>query len=207
MNDHWLKRWDKRYSQQEYAYGELPNKFLKAELEKLPTGKILFPAEGEGRNAVYAAKLEWKVSAFDISSEGKKKAMRLAAENQVSLDYQIGQLPELHYQDNQFDVIALIYAHFPADIKSAYHQLLSNYLRDGGMIIFEAFSKTHLEYRLKDEKIGGPADLDSLFSVDEISSDFKNYEIIELAEKEIELSEGLYHNGKGSVIRFIGKKQ
>jgi len=38
-------------------------------------------------------------------------------------------------------------------------------------------------------------------------SDFENYEIIELIEKEIELKEGLFHNGKGSVIRFVGRKR
>jgi len=36
---------------------------------------------------------------------------------------------------------------------------------------------------------------------------FHNYEIIVLEEKEIELSEGLYHNGKGSVIRFVVRKK
>jgi len=43
-----------------------------------------------------------------------------------------------------------------------------------------------------------------LFSIDDIKSNFVNYEII---EKEIELSEGLFHNGKGSVIRFAGRKK
>jgi hypothetical protein len=84
--------------------------------------------------------------------------------------------------------------------------MLDKYLRKGGVIIFEAFSKNHLSYRLKNEKIGGPKDLESLFSINEIKSDFHNYEIMELHETEIELNEGLYHQGKGSVIRFVGKK-
>jgi hypothetical protein len=28
-----------------------------------------------------------------------------------------------------------------------------------------------------------------------------------LEEKEIELQEGVYHNGKGSVVRFVGRKK
>ena len=36
----------------EFAYGEQPNNYLKEQLEKLAVGTILFPAEGEGRNAV-----------------------------------------------------------------------------------------------------------------------------------------------------------
>lgn len=203
MKDSWLARWDDRYSKDEYAFGIKPNNYLKEQLEKLDAGTILFPAEGEGRNAVFAAKLGWAVSAFDISVEGKKKALQLAENNNVTIDYQLGELPELNYSSEQFDAIALIYAHFPAGIKSTYHKLLGKYLRKGGVIIFEAFSKSHIDYVSKNEKIGGPRDLASLFSVEEIKSDFENYEIIELAEKEIELSEGLYHNGVGSAIRFV----
>ena len=207
MTDTWTQRWNERFSAEEFAYGEDPNLYLKEQLEKFPKGKILFGAEGEGRNAVFAARLGWTVSAFDISVEGKKKAQKLAEKNKVTLDYRIGELENLQFQPEEFDTIGLIYAHFPAEIKSLYHKTLDKYLRKGGIIIFEAFSKNHLEYVTKNEKVGGPRDLQSLFSIDEIKSDFPNYEVIELVEKEIELNEGLFHNGTGSVIRFVGRKK
>ena len=206
MSDTWTDRWNERYSTNEFAYGEQPNNYLKEQLEKLKVGTILFAAEGEGRNAVFAAKLGWTVSAFDISIEGKNKALRLAETNNVTIDYQVGELQTLNFNPEQFDAIALIYAHFPADIKSLYHNSLNKYLRKGGLIIFEAFSKKHIDYIAKNEKVGGPKDIASLFSIDEIKSDFDNYEIIELEEKVIELKEGLFHNGEGSVIRFVGRK-
>ncbi|SHH05706.1 class I SAM-dependent methyltransferase [Flavobacterium defluvii] len=206
MNN-WTKRWDDRYSTEEFAYGEEPNNYLKEQLGKLNPGTILFPAEGEGRNAVFAAKLGWEVSAFDISEEGKNKALKLAEANNVSIDYQVGELETLDFQKSQFDCIALIYAHFPAEIKSDIHKQLDTLLKKDGFIIFEAFSKNHLEYVTKNEKVGGPKDIESLFSIEEIKADFPNYEIIELEEKEIELSEGLFHNGTGSVIRFVGRKK
>ena len=161
MDETWIERWNERYSKQEFAYGEEPNNYLKEQLEKFTVGTILFPAEGEGRNAVFAAKLGWTVSAFDISAQGKNKALRLAESNNVKIDYQVGELNSLHYADNHFDAIALIYAHFPAQ----------------------------------------------LFSIEEIKSDFENFEILELEEKEIELKEGLFHNGIGMVIRFVGRKK
>jgi 2-polyprenyl-3-methyl-5-hydroxy-6-metoxy-1,4-benzoquinol methylase len=207
MNEGWTDRWNERYSGKEFAYGEEPNNYLKEQLENLEAGAILFPAEGEGRNAVFAAKLGWKVSAFDISIEGKNKALQLAAANNVTVNYQVGELQELNYGPGQFDAIALIYAHFPADSKSFYHKTLSHYLQKGGLIIFEAFSKKHLDYIAKNEKVGGPKELAMLFSIEELKSDFPDYEIIELTEKEIELSEGSFHNGKGSVIRFVGQKK
>jgi len=207
MNDPWADRWNERYSNDEFAYGEQPNNYLKEQLEKLQPGSILFPAEGEGRNAVFAATLGWEVSAFDISAEGKRKALLLAEANGVAINYQVGDLLALNYKVEQFDAIALIYAHFPADIKSKYHRMLDKYLRRDGHIIFEAFSEKHLDYIARNEKVGGPKDIDMLYSIDEIQSDFGNYEIIELAEKEIELSEGLFHNGAGCVIRFVGRKK
>ena len=207
MQHIWKNRWDERFSKEGYAYGTEPNNYLKEQLDKLIPGTILFPAEGEGRNAVYAAKQGWKVSAFDISMEGQKKASQLAELNNVHIDYQVGELQTLNFKADQFDAMALIYAHFPPEIRSQYHKKLDTYLRKGGVIIFEGFSKKHLEYNTKNAKVGGPKDLNSLFSIEEIKRDFPNYEFKELIEKEIELNEGLYHIGQGSVIRFVGRKK
>lgn len=207
MQDAWTERWNDRYSKENFAYGEKPNTYFKEQLEKLNPGTILFPAEGEGRNAVFAALLSWNVFAFDISVEGKKKAMQLAEKNRVTIDYQVGELQLLNYKPEQFDAIVLVYAHFPAAIKSESHKILDAYLSRGGFVIFEAFSKKHLEYLKRDERVGGPKELDMLFSIDEIKADFSNYEILQLEEKEIELNEGEFHNGKASVIRFLGRKK
>ncbi len=200
------EKWDDRYGQKEFAYGEEPNAYLREQLRSIPPGTILFPAEGEGRNAVYAATLGWTVFAFDLSLEGKKKALQLADKHQVEIKYEVGEFQSLSYGANQFDAIALIYAHFPADTKSSYHKILTTYLRRGGTVIFEAFSKKHLDYIKQDENMGGPKELGMLFSLEEIASDFHNFDILELVEQEVELQEGRFHNGKGSVIRFVGRK-
>ena len=206
-NTSWADKWDERYRNEKFAYGEEPNNYLKEQLQKLAPGTILFPAEGEGRNAVYAARLGWTVSAFDISAEGKNKAHRLAESHKVKIDYQTSEFQTLGYQPEQFDAIALIYAHFPASIKSQYHKALDVYLRTGGIIIFEAFSKKHIDYIARNEKVGGPKEIDMLFSLEELQSDFLHYNFEELVEKEIELHEGQYHNGVGSVIRFVARKK
>ena len=65
--------WNERYAAENYVYGTLPNTFFKYELSRLRPGKILLPAEGEGRNAVYAAEQGWDVYAFDYSHEAKRK--------------------------------------------------------------------------------------------------------------------------------------
>ncbi len=206
MNPNWLKIWDDRYQESGYAYGDQPNEYLKEQLKKFEPKQILFPAEGEGRNAVFAATLGWQTYAFDISEPGRKKAMALAEKQNVKIDYQVGELASLKYKDETFDAIGLIYAHFPADVRVDILTTLSKLLKKNGIIIFEAFSKSHLEYVNKDANVGGPKDINMLFSIDEIKSYFNNFTIIELVEQEIELKEGNYHNGIGSVIRFVGRK-
>ena len=121
MDKEWLQRWEDRYSEEGFAFGTAPNEYLRTKLKQFTPGSILFGAEGEGRNAVYAAQAGWESYAFDISMAGKKKAMQLAADSGVSIHYDVGLLPGLSYQEAQFDAIALIYAHFPPDIKSAYN--------------------------------------------------------------------------------------
>ena len=47
--------WDQRFAERGFAYGEEPNVFLSGQLRGLEPGSLLLPAEGEGRNAVWAA--------------------------------------------------------------------------------------------------------------------------------------------------------
>ena len=47
MSNIWTDRWNERYSNEAYAYGQDPNDFLKQELKKISPAKILFPAVQE----------------------------------------------------------------------------------------------------------------------------------------------------------------
>jgi hypothetical protein len=198
--------WDDRYSQQQFAYGEAPNEFIKEQLALLSAGKILFPAEGEGRNAVYAAQLGWDVSAFDFSSKGKERAEQLAASKQVNIDYRVSSFMEEEYQPQEFDALGLTFVHFTPDIKTAMHQRLNSYLKVGGYIMLEAFSKEHRELNKVNPEVGGPPDASMMYSIDELKRDFANYEVLLLEKKMVHLDEGFGHVGESSVIRFVGKK-
>jgi len=200
--------WDSRYSAEGYAYGSEPNEFFKDSLSKYNlTGSILFPAEGEGRNAVYAAKKGLTVSAFDISIEGKKKALQLAEKENVEINYALGDFFELDLIHQKFDAAALIYAHFPPSILSKFYTKIGEMISPNGLIILEGFSKNNLKYREENPGIGGPDKLEMLFSTESIQNLFPDFEIIELEEVVVELNEGKFHNGQGSVIRFVGKRK
>lgn len=199
--------WDTRYSASEFAYGEAPNQFYKDHLHLIPPrGKILFPAEGEGRNMVYAATQEYEVTAFDYSTQGRTKAQQLAKKYGVSIDYRIGGLEDMMFEPQSFDGIVLVFAHFFSDIRNQYHQKLATLLKPGGLIILEGFSVNHLIYSALNPKSGGPKNRQMLFSKDLLKQDFKSLSCLSISEEIIQLNEGIYHQGDASVIRYIGKK-
>ena len=148
--------WNNRYKKKKYAYGKEPNKYFRKEIDKINPGKILLAAEGEGRNAVYAASIGWEVYAYDFSEFAYQKAVSLAKEKNVKINYQIGSLSDLNFDENYFDVIGLIFVHFPDSIRHKNHKALSDLLKQEGNIIMEAFSNNHLKYQLINPNVGGP---------------------------------------------------
>ena len=202
MPDYKSKFWDERYSSEEYVYGTVPNQFFKQMLDKIPIpGKLLLPGEGEGRNAVYAAKMGWHVDAFDQSSEGKLKALRLAEANNVKIDYSIDDLAKFTPIKKYYDCAAIIFVHFNSEERKSFHKKIIDSLKPGGKIILELFSKDQFE-----KSSGGPQDLEMLYTLNEIKNDFAEMKTILIEEKSIFLDEGDKHKGDASVIRYIGEK-
>lgn len=199
--------WNQRYSGEEFVYGEDPNEYLKAKLVGCQPGKILFPAEGEGRNAVFAAKMGWDVDAFDQSEAGKVKADLLAQRNHVAMGYVVSSMDDISYPENSFDALALIYAHFPSDKRRVYHQKLSAYLKKGGILILEGFEKKHTKNQELNPHAGGPKDAAMLYRLEEIKADFGGFEFMEADEVETTLSEGKYHLGEADVVRIYAIKK
>jgi cyclopropane fatty-acyl-phospholipid synthase-like methyltransferase len=196
-----IEFWNNRYLTKDYVYGTSPNIFLEEELVKLKPGKILFPAEGEGRNAVYAATKKWDVYAFDSSVQGYKKAMLLADKNNVSLHYEVASFDQIDYPASFFDTIALIFAHFNPLNRKDYHRKILTFLKPGGLLLLEGFSKNQIK-----RKSGGPQNIDMLFSETELYDDFGLLTKLEINELIYDLNEGFYHQGEASVIRLKGMK-
>jgi len=193
--------WNERYAVEEYVYGTEPNHFFREQLEQLPPGKILFPAEGEGRNAVHAATKGWQVTAFDASIEARKKAKRLAAQNGVSVDYHTVDYESVSFPEKSFDCIVLIYAHLHPLKREQIHRKLATFLKPGGKLLLEGFSKKQIHYNT-----GGPRNEAMLFSPQEIRSDFQSFSHLTTTEKQIKLAEGIFHSGTASVIQVLGRK-
>lgn len=193
--------WNDRYREKDYVYGEKPNVFFKDQIRLLNPGTLILPCEGEGRNAVYAASLGWKVFAFDSSEAGKTKAMQLAEKNGQSIDYLVVDALEVSFPDESADVVAFIFAHFPPELRrKIYHQSI-RWLKPGGRIILEAFNPLQLN-----NATGGPKDISMLCTEEILKEDFEGLEILIMRSLKINLKEGKYHHGLADVVDFVGIK-
>ena len=195
------KFWDERYSSEDFVYGKEPNEFFKTEIDKLPPGNLLLPSEGEGRNAVYAAQLKWTIDAFDQSEKGKEKCELLAKENNVQINYTIADALEINLNENYYDMLALIFAHYPSRIRKQVHQKCIKALKPGGLLVLEAFNPLQLN-----NQSGGPKDIGMLYTTEILKDDFADLTIKYLEELSVDLSEGKHHSGKGDVVRVLATK-
>jgi len=193
--------WEARYGADSYAYGTEPNLFFRQQLQKLKPGRLLLPAEGEGRNAVFAAGLGWEVDAFDHSAAGRQKALELAAQKGVSIRYELATVSDFFFPEREYAAVGLIFAHLPAAERKELHKKSFSALRSGGRILLEAFSVEQLG-----NKSGGPKSPAMLMREGDIHHDFPEAEVLFLAAEKIELNEGPFHQGEASVIRFVGQK-
>ena len=196
-----LSFWNDRYRENETSYGDRPNLFLEQELKKLTPGKILLPAEGEGRNALHAVRRGWTVDAFDFSEIGRDKALEKASKEGLSLSYSIEDLSTIQLEEERYDGVALIYAHMPSTYRREFHAQVIRTLKPGGTVILEAFSKSQLGL-----PSGGPKDPDWLYALSDLKKDFSRLSRLNGEEVEIILDEGPFHQGKARVIRLVGKK-
>ncbi|MBU0560225.1 MAG: class I SAM-dependent methyltransferase [Bacteroidetes bacterium] len=194
-------KWDERYAQSEYVYGTEPNEFVKESLKDINTGRILFLGEGEGRNAVYAATLGWKVDAVDYSSSGKAKAESLAKQHAVEINYMLSDLADFSPEKESYDAIVLVYIHLPIELREKVHSKVIQSLKRGGVIILEAFEKEQIK-----NTSGGPKNIDLLYSLEDVFTDFQDLDVKVFSKEKVVLREGALHEGNADVVRYLGVK-
>lgn len=192
--------WDQRYAENETVYGLNPNQFFKQFVDSRKPGTILLPAEGEGRNAVYAASKGWQVEAFDFSEVAREKALDFARGEKLNINYILQDI-SLFKAEKQYDAVGLIYVHLPEKQRKAFHAEIYKSIKPGGLFVLEAFAKEQAGLNS-----GGPKDPAMLYDAPSLCSDFPFMHMITCEQKEVVLEEGEYHKGKAAVLRMIGQR-
>lgn len=193
--------WDVRFDTSEYIYGTEPNDFLISVASKIPQGKILCLAEGEGRNGTYLASLGYEVVAVDQSSVGLAKAQKLAQEKQVAIATIHNDLADFVIEPQTWDGIISIFCHLPSDLRAKVYGQAVMGLKPNGVFILEAFAPKQLQYNT-----GGPKNIDMLPAITTLQQELVGLQWEITMDIERELLEGRFHAGKAAVIQLFGRK-
>ena len=195
--------WNARYAEPGFAYGTEPNAFLASQRKYLQPGmKALAVADGEGRNGVWLAQQGLDVLSVDSSKVGLRKARELAKSRGVSIRTELADLTRWQWPENEFDIVAAIFIHFPPEHRARMHEKMRRALKPGGVLIMEAFTPEQLKY-----KTGGPPVREMLYTVEMVREEFSKGEILLLQQMLTDLHEGPYHRGTASVVRLIVKSK
>jgi len=197
--------WDKRYNEPDFAYGNEPNEFLVSRVNDIPKGNVLCLAEGEGRNAVYLAKLGYCITAVDQSIVGLEKAQNLAKQQGVFIDILVADLSDFDIKANYWDGIISISAHVPSELRKKLHCQIVERLKPNGVMILEAYTKKQLDM----DGTGGPppGHKDMFMSLNGLKNEFKGLDFIVAREIERVFNEGKYHQGAGAVVQIVANKK
>jgi SAM-dependent methyltransferase len=201
MNPMSSQFWDDRYRAEEYAYGREPNEFLRAEAHRIPVGRVLCLAEGEGRNAVFLAGVGDDVTAVDFSTEGLRKTERLAAERNVAVTTVHADLATYEPEADAFSGIVAIFAHLPPAVRKHVHGWIPRALRPGGVFVLEAYTPAQIALNT-----GGPRDPALLMTLKALKDELVPLAIEIGRELEREIHEGAFHGGPSATVQLVARR-
>ncbi|MCH8956696.1 class I SAM-dependent methyltransferase [candidate division KSB1 bacterium] len=199
--------WNEKYSAEHYIFGTKPNDFLAQNFNVFPEGNILCLAEGEGRNAVFLAKQGYTVTAVDASLAGLDKARKLAAENNVTVEFIHDDMEKYDLGNEKWDGIVSIFFHIPGNIRRELHRKVVVGLKNGGVMLLEAYTPEQQKHGT-----GGPPTADSTMAADLmmtaelLTQELKGLQFSHILELEREVVEGTDHSGTAAVVQVIASK-
>ena len=197
------QQWNSRFSAPGYAYGTEPNDYLAQVAPRLaPGSRVLSLGEGEGRNAVFLATLGHRVTAVDGSEVGRDKALKLAAERGVALDYVVSDLADYAIAPDTWDAVVSIFCHLPSPLRERVHRAAAAGLRKGGLLVLEGYRPAQLAF-----KTGGPPVLELLYTPGLLREDFAGLALERLEEVERDVVEGRLHTGRAAVVQLLGRRE
>ena len=193
--------WNARYAEDALAYGDAPNDLLASVADRLPAGRTLCLAEGQGRNAVFLAERGHRVLAVDLSDVGLARARQLADARGVEIETRAADLGTFAIEPGAWDCIVSVFAHTPADVRRRLHAAVPVGLAPGGAFVLEAYTP---EQTRRDT--GGPSGegaVDITMTADGLRDELAGLRFETLREVEREVHEGPYHHGLASVVQAL----
>ena len=148
-----------------------PAPFLVENTRLLPKGRVLDVAMGNGRNAIYLARMGFEVEGVDVSAEAIGQALIAAQEAGVSIKAVVADLEkDYHIPQNTYGVI-ICFNYLQRSLIPAMKQAL----KAGGIVVYETFLIDQAQW-------GKPKNPDFLLKHNELLDLFRDYRVLRYQE-------------------------
>ena len=154
------EEWDERYTEDRQWSAE-PNRLVAELLGELPPGDAVDLAAGEGRHALWLARLGWRVTAVDFSGAGLARGM--AQPGADGVEWVRADVLGWSAPPESLDLVLVAYLHVPEDDTRALLVRAVDWLRPGGRLLVLGHDVDNIA-----SGVGGPQEPAILHSVDRL---------------------------------------
>jgi len=131
-----VERWNEILTADKPRFNVQPNAFLVEMVKGRKPGAALDVGMGQGRNALYLARLGWKVTGFDPAERAVAAARAAATRLGVPLEAVVADDESFDWGTGRWDLIVMSYVGVRNDVERVVRAL-----RPGGLVVIEAFHR------------------------------------------------------------------
>jgi SAM-dependent methyltransferase len=161
--------WNDRYRTADLVWGTEPNRFVRRLCERLPVGDALDIACGEGRNALWLARLGWRVHGVDYSDVAIERARTLTAAEpeaiRLHVSWQVSDVTVEPPRPDRYDLAIVSYVHIEPHEIDAMLRAAARSVRASGRLVVVGHDRRNLA-----EGVGGPQDAERLYVPDDLAA-------------------------------------
>ncbi len=195
------EKWERRYQEAaDSVFGSDPSVLVRRALPFLPPpGRCLDLGGGEGRNAVFLARLGWAVVIADCALAGLARARLAGVEAGMRLHLVAADLetPTLGEPRPLFDLLLVLNYHDRDAVASAHR-----WLRPGGVLVAQGFARDQLG-----RHTGGPSDPELLWGSNELLALVQPHlRVLLYEDRLVEEDDNPAHRGPKWVVRLVAAK-
>lgn len=155
--------WNERYRSTDLVWGVEPNQFVRQQCQGLPVGEAVDLGCGEGRNALWLARLGWRVLGIDCSDIAIERARSLAGKEAAHvarhLVWRVGDVTTDPPRPASADLVVVSYLHLLPVERHALMASSARAVKPGGHLVVVGHDVRNLT-----EGVGGPQDVTRLYS-------------------------------------------
>jgi SAM-dependent methyltransferase len=153
--------WDERYAERQQWSAE-PNGLIAGLLAELPPGDAIDLAAGEGRHALWLARLGWRVTAVDFSDVGLARGRAQPGGDRVT--WVAADVTSWTAEPESQDLVLVAYLHLTEEPTVSLLSRAVGWLRPGGRLVVLGHDVENLT-----AGVGGPQEAELLHSVDRLT--------------------------------------